>query len=240
MIGLLVPLILAQLPPVGQTPPIPGTSIVRGQIAYLQFCASCHGVDLRGGANAPSLRGVGAADVDFWLTTGRMPAAVPWIEIDDRGPQFSQQTIDSIVGYVTSVQPGGEAIPVVVTGGDAAHGRALFRENCMHCHGIDADGASIGGSQWAPSLDRAPVTQIAEAIRVGPSDMPPFGERQLSQSDVDDIVTYLSQERAQRGFHGLPVTSSGPVPEGLLGWIAVGILALFARVLSLDSGKEES
>ncbi|HTV72630.1 MAG TPA: c-type cytochrome [Candidatus Acidoferrales bacterium] len=240
MIAILVPILLAQLPPVAQLPPIPGTSIVQGQIAYLQFCASCHGVDLRGGANAPSIRGAGAAEVDFWLTTGRMPAAVPWIEVGDRGPQLSAPTIDSIIAYVTSVQPGGQPIPPVFTGGNVAHGRALFRLNCMPCHGADAQGAAIGSNEWAPSLDRAPVTQIAEAIRLGPSEMPSFGEQELSPSDVDDIVTYISDERAQRGFDGLPVTSSGPVPEGLLGWIAAGILAVFARILSLDSGKKGS
>jgi ubiquinol-cytochrome c reductase cytochrome c subunit len=203
-----------------------------GRAAYLQMCATCHGADLRGGPNAPGLRGVGAADVDFWVGTGRMPAAVPWIEVGHRGAQLPQATIDAIVAYVTAVQPGGGAIPIVTTGGDAAHGRTLFRENCMHCHGASAGGGAIGDRQWAPALDRATVTQVAEAIRIGPSEMPAFGTAQLSPNDVDDIATYLSNERAAGGPHGLPAASSGPVPEGLLGWIAAGALAVLAYAFS--------
>jgi len=228
--------ILAALPVVLGT--MMALTPVDGHAAYLQQCSSCHGVDLRGGPNAPNIRGVGAADVDFWVGTGRMPAAVPWIEVGHRGPSLPQATINAIVDYVVSVQPGGPPIPLVTTGGDATHGQTLFRENCMHCHGATAEGAPIGDQQWAPPLDRATVTQVAEAIRIGPSEMPVFSEAQLSPGDVDDIATYLSDMRAAGGFHGLPVRSSGPVPEGLLGWLAAGLLALLAYAFS--PGRKET
>jgi len=240
VLALLVSLLLAKLPPVSQpVPRAPITSAAAGRTPYLQNCASCHGGDLRGGPNAPSLRGVGAADVDFMVGTGRMPAAVPWIEVGHRGAQLPQATIDAIVAYVTSVQPGGPPIPIVVTNGNAQHGRALFRENCMHCHGADAQGAAIGGRQWAPPLDRATVTQVAEAIRVGPGEMPVFGDVQLGQGDLNDIVTYLSERRAAAGFTGLPLDSGGPVPEGLLGWIAAGLLAVAAYAFSPGSLRKK-
>jgi ubiquinol-cytochrome c reductase cytochrome c subunit len=210
-----------------------------GREPYLQRCAACHGADLRGGPNAPSLRGVGAADVDFWVGTGRMPAAVPWLEVEHRGPQMPASTIAAIVAYVTAVAPGGAPIPLVASDGDAVRGEALFRENCMHCHGVDAAGAAIGYRQWAPDLHRATVTQVAEAIRVGPEEMPRFGEHQLDQSDLDDIATYLSQGRARPEFTGLPLSSSGPVPEGLLGWLAAGILALVAFAFSPPSKESK-
>jgi ubiquinol-cytochrome c reductase cytochrome c subunit len=208
-----------------------------GRATYVQQCAACHGADLRGGQNAPNIRGVGAADVDFWVGTGRMPAAVPWIEVGHRGAQLPQPTIDAVVAYVVSVQPGGPAIPIVVTDGNAAHGQTLFRENCMHCHGATAEGAAIGDRQWAPALDRATITQVAEAIRVGPGEMPSFGTAQLAPADVDDIATYLSLGRAAAGINGLPASTSGPVPEGLLGWIAAGALAVLAYAFS-PSRKE--
>jgi ubiquinol-cytochrome c reductase cytochrome c subunit len=224
---------LGALPPVPQAePPAPAGA---GRAPYLQYCASCHGADARGGPNAPSLRGVGAADVDFMLTTGRMPAAVPWLEIGHRGAQFPQATIDALVAYVAGLQPGGPPIPVVVAGGDVDRGRTLFRENCMHCHGVSAGGAAIGGRQWAPSLNRATVIQVAEAIRVGPAEMPKFGERQLDQRDVDDIATYLSSLRAQERGAALPLAGSGPVPEGLLGWISAGVMA--AGAYAFSAGK---
>ena len=204
---------------------------VDGHAAYVQQCASCHGVDLRGGVDGPPIRGVGAADVDFWVGTGRMPAAVPWIEVGHRGAQLPPATIAAIVAYVVSVQPGGPPIPIVTTDGDPHRGQTLFRQNCVACHGANAAGAAIGDRQWAPPLDRATAVQVGEAIRVGPAEMPRFGETQLAPSAVDDIATYLAAQRAA-GPNGLPARSSGPVPEGLLGWIAAGLLAVLAYAFS--------
>ena len=200
-----------------------------GRELYMQYCASCHGADLRGGPNAPTLRGVGAAGADFWVTTGRMPAAVPWLQVDHRGAQPyltpTEQTL--IVRYVASAAPG-PAIPEVVTSGDAERGRTLFQENCMHCHGVSAGGGSIGRADWAPSLARATVTQVAEAIRIGPGEMPQFSAAQIDAGALDDIATYLSAQRGSSDFAGLPVRAGGAVPEGLCGWLAAGALALFA------------
>lgn len=209
-----------------------GPASSEGRVAYQQHCASCHGADLRGGPSGPTLRGVGAADVDFWVGTGRMPAAVPWIQVSHRGVQFPQNTVDAIVAYVTSVAPGGPPIPAVVSNGDPQRGRTLFEENCMHCHGAAGHGASIGYENWAPSLDRATVIQVAEAVRVGPGEMPAFGEVQVGRTDLDDLVTYLSQQRAEQQTVGLPVASGGPVPEGLIGWLAAVSLALLAYAFS--------
>ena len=69
-------------------PEPPVTSAVQGRAPYLQYCATCHGTDLRGGLNAPSLRGVAAADVDFMLSTGRMPAPEPQNDLDDIATYF--------------------------------------------------------------------------------------------------------------------------------------------------------
>jgi ubiquinol-cytochrome c reductase cytochrome c subunit len=199
-----------------------------GKELYTQYCSSCHGVDLRGGTNAPSLIGAGAADVDFWVSTGRMPAAVPWLQVGHRGeqPYLSPVEESLIVRYVAAVSPG-PPIPLVITGGDPERGRALFQQNCQHCHGVAADGASIGGSTWAPSLAHATVTQLAEAIRVGPGEMPQFGERQIDRRDLDDIATYVSSKRGSTNFSGLPIVAGGAVPEGLYGWIAAGMLSFF-------------
>jgi ubiquinol-cytochrome c reductase cytochrome c subunit len=211
-----------------------------GRKLYTEYCASCHGVDLRGGPNAPTLRGVGAAGADFWVSTGRMPAAVPWLQVGHRGAQSyltpAEQSL--IVRYVAAASPG-PPIPTVVTDGDPVRGRTLFQENCMHCHGVDAGGASIGRENWAPSLSHATVTQVAEAIRIGPGEMPQFGEHQIDRTDLDDIATYLTQQRGAGDFSGLPVPAGGAVPEGLYGWLVAGALALFAFGLwSLDVRKD--
>jgi ubiquinol-cytochrome c reductase cytochrome c subunit len=205
-----------------------GAAQSAGQRLYLQDCATCHGADLRGGRNAPTLIGVGAAGADFWVGTGRMPAAVPWLQVAHRGlqPYLSPSDESAIVAYVAAASPG-PPIPLVMTGGDAARGHVLFQENCQHCHGVDAAGASIGGTNWAPSLANATVTQVAEAIRIGPGQMPQFSEHQIDQADLDDIATYLSTQRGNDDFAGLPIASGGTVPEGMYGWIAAAILSFF-------------
>lgn len=203
-----------------------------GAMLYTQYCSSCHGADLRGGANAPSLRGVGAASVDFWVGTGRMPAAVRWLEQGHRGTQFTQDQIDALTAYVTSVQPGGPAIPRVDATGNAKNGRKLYEQNCAHCHGVFGEGASIGSNEWAPSLHEASIVQVAEAMRIGPGEMPVFSETQLDQREMKDVVAYvwsLDRETAQQA---VPLRSSGPVPEGLFGWLAVALLSVFAFAYS--------
>ena len=200
-----------------------------GRAVYEQYCASCHGVDLRGGTKAPTLLGVGAAAADFYVTTGRMPAAVPWLEVGHRGqqPYLTPEQQDAVVRYVAAAAPG-PPIPVVITNGDALRGRTLFEQNCMHCHGVDASGGAIGRGDWAPALDRATVTQVAEAIRIGPGQMPRFGARQIDATSLDDIATYLTERRDRTDFTGFPVRAGGTVPEGLYGWLAAGSLAFFA------------
>jgi ubiquinol-cytochrome c reductase cytochrome c subunit len=205
---------------------------VDGRLAYETRCAACHGEDLRGGDSAPSLRGAGAADLDFWMVTGRMPAAVPWVEVGHRGRQIPLAEIAAIERYVTSVAPGGPPIPQVATGGDAGRGRALFVQNCEHCHGIGAEGAAIGDRDWAPTLHLASVTQVAEAIRVGPGNMPKFGPRQLDDAALGDVVTYVNSLDVGDGITQIPLGTSGAVPEGLIGWLTVGVLAFLAYAFS--------
>lgn len=214
------------------TPPVAARHAVSGQRAYETHCASCHGADLLGSANGPTLLGVGAAALDFQLMTGRMPADVPWIEIGHRGAQLPPDTIAAIEAYVLSIDSSGPPIPEVVAGGDLTRGRALYEQNCEHCHGVDAGGAAIGGAQWAPTLRDTSITQVAEAIRVGPGEMPQFGERQLGPRALDDVASYVSELSRQSNTHLVPLRSSGPVPEGLVGWLAIAALSVLAFAYS--------
>jgi ubiquinol-cytochrome c reductase cytochrome c subunit len=211
---------------------------VAGKLSYQTRCASCHGADLRGGVNAPSLLGAGVADVDFHLVTGRMPAAVPWIQVGHRGQQISTREIRAIEAYVTNVAPGGPPIPEIAAGGNLTHGRALFTQNCQQCHGVDASGASIGDSgEWAPSLHAASITQVAEAVRVGPGYMPKFAPSQLDDPALGDLATYVISLDTAAATGVFPLNSGGPVPEGLYGWLAVGFLALLGYAFSKRPGR---
>lgn len=207
-------------------------AVASGALLFTQNCASCHGADLRGSVNGPPLRGVGAAAVDFYVSTGRMPAAVPWIETGHHRTPFTRAQIDAITAYVTSVAPGGQPIPAVGSNGSAQRGRTAYEQNCQHCHGVYGEGASIGANEWAPLLHDATTTQVAEAIRIGPGQMPRFDDHQLDAHALDDLVAYVRSLDSETSRQAIPLRSSGPVPEGLFGWLAVALLAVFAFAYS--------
>jgi ubiquinol-cytochrome c reductase cytochrome c subunit len=203
-----------------------------GAELYTQKCASCHGAQQQGSPDGPSLHRVGMASLDFYLTTGRMPAAAPWVEIAHRDERAGQQLpldqIRTLEAFLAPVVAGGPALPEVISGRNADRGRELYAVNCQQCHAVGGNGGSIGRSDWAPALHQATINEVADAVRAGPDEMPRFSERQLPQSDLDDLAGYvLSMQNAQPGSSGIPLHSSGPVPEGALGYVAIIVLITF-------------
>ena len=84
--------------------------ISEGRSLYDNGCASCHGEALRGVAdNAPSLIGVGAGPVDFYLSTGRMPLQSPRIEPTRGKPLYTRQQIDALIAFIVHTGGGPRA-----------------------------------------------------------------------------------------------------------------------------------
>lgn len=202
-----------------------------GSELFAQSCASCHGVGGGGTANGPTLIGVGAANVDFQLSTGRMPMAEPGAQPMRSEPAFSEEEIEALVAYVAALGPGGVPIPEIMPAeGDLQRGRRIYAGNCLACHGAGGQGASVGGGQVAPPLFQATPLQVAEAVRVGPGAMPPFGEEQIPPDDLDSLVRYVRFLDAYRPPGGLEAGRVGPVVEGFLAWlIGLGSLVLLMR-----------
>ncbi len=220
-----IPLLLA-LGALAPLPPPPD-----GAASYAAHCASCHAPQKWGTGNGPSLRGVGMGTLDFYLMTGRMPAAEPWIESAHRDERSGQGLplgeIRALEAYLAPTVAGGPPIPPVVANGDLVHGRTLFEQNCQQCHGLAGEGGDLGRLDWAPSLERTSIAQIAEAIRVGPDQMPIFGAQQLSATDVDDVASYVVHLQTARQPAFPPYRSTGPVPEGAVGYLAIIVLIAF-------------
>jgi ubiquinol-cytochrome c reductase cytochrome c subunit len=198
-----------------------------GQRLFEQSCASCHEAT----TNAPPLDRVGAANVDFMLSTGRMPLANPDLQPQRQPPAFTPEQIRAIVAYVDSFSSGGTEIPTVdVQAGSLSLGQRAYEGNCAACHGTAGSGDSIGGDQIAPGLDAATPLQIAEAIRIGPGPMPRFGTTVVDQRDLDSIVRYLLYLRQAPNRGGLGLTRVGPVVEGFVGVVVgLGLLLLVIR-----------
>ncbi|MCK4176905.1 cytochrome bc1 complex diheme cytochrome c subunit [Aciditerrimonas ferrireducens] len=184
--------------------------VKEGEVLFEANCSTCHGTRAEGSAVAPDLQGLGPATVDFWVSTGRMPLA-----------DSSAQATD-IAAFVASLAPTApsypDGIPYVNTkDANLQLGMRLFVLNCAACHTITGAGDALADGAYAPSLHRATSTQVAEAIRTGPGNMPVFGPGTLSNRQVADIVAYVTgviQHPDDRG--GLGLGGIGPVAEGFV------------------------
>jgi ubiquinol-cytochrome c reductase cytochrome c subunit len=216
-----------------------------GREIYLESCAACHGPDPNGPSaysTVPSLRDVGgAAAVDWAVRTGRMPWRSTKGPVIQRGKShFSEAETLALDAYV------GEAVgdtlipPVDPAKGDLTRGQQAYAQACAACHGMNGAGSALGGDNIAPTMLGVSPLDVAEAIKVGPGQMPPGGGLpNYSPTDpqsvqrVNDITAYveaLNTDRFNRG--GAPIGGKGPVPEGFVAWvIGLGLLVLTVRWL---------
>jgi len=212
----------------------PGGLVAQGRALYLDACSACHGEDLLGLAGrGPALRGAGAASVDFYVSTGRMPLARPGIQPRRADPVYGRRQIAALIAFITAVGPSGPPIPEVRPElGSLSDGRRLFADACSGCHQIVAKGG-IAPGLVAPPLDRATPRQVGEAIRVGPYLMPVFSREQLDERDVNSIARYVEEigkTPPDRGGWG--IGHIGPIPEGLAAWLLLGgALLIVARII---------
>ncbi|WP_300266418.1 cytochrome c [Microbacterium sp.] len=200
-----------------------------GEKLFQANCATCHGMDLQGTDNGPSLYGVGELSVEFQLATGRMPLQMQGPQAPQKEPQFTQPQIESMAAYVQSVAPGPSypADEVLDGEGDVAHGAELFRVNCAMCHNVAAAGGALTEGKYAPGLKNTSALHIYAAMVTGPQNMPVFGDMNLSEEDKRDIISALLFQQEAVSVGGFTLGSLGPVSEGLFIWI-FGIGALVA------------
>ena len=214
----------------------PSTSLAKlGQALFLQNCASCHGTAANGvpadgtGGAYPNLVGVGPATIDFWVDSGRMPAADPRaIQANRRAPRLNKKQALEIASWVNSLDPSYPDIPTPhLKDANVSDGAALFALNCAACHTIEGDGDALAQGTYAPSLRNIPAFEVVEAIRTGPGNMPRFTGN-LSDKQVRDVVKYVTTEiQHPQNTGGLVLGGLGPVAEGFVGLlIGVGLLAL--------------
>jgi len=226
--------------PTGQASGSPA-QLAEGADLYNQSCTSCHGPrgegsKLSGGTVAPPLVGVGAADVDFYLSTGRMPLA----NTNDpqavrKPPAYDSSQIAALVAYVTSFGPGGPPIPKLDQAqASLSRGGELYLLNCAACHNAAAIGGALSYGAYAPALHKATALQIAEAPRVGPGNMPVFGNETLSDDQVNDVVRYVRYLQHPDDAGGNPLGHLGPVTEGLIG-LLFGLGTLMAYIAWLGT-----
>ena len=210
--------------------------VAQGRALFATNCASCHGLGGEGlpAENVPSLINVGAAAVEFQVSTGRMPAANTLGGAQAKPNTFTEDEIAAMAAFVASLGDG-PAIPTEnqyatrgLTPEQIAQGGDMFRANCSACHNFKGAGGALPSGLTAPGLAESSAQHIWEAMRTGPGQMPVFASNTIPDADVKKIIAYLEQVNS-RPSAGFTLGGIGPVSEGLFAWIVgIGGLVLFA------------
>ena len=170
--------------------------IVRGRIVFRTYCILCHGERGDGRARATKLYGVkklaiGNASKAYYERIVRkggkalnkssfMPM---WEE------ELSEEQIHDVVAYLSVVND-----PI-------RRGEAVFKANCILCHGVKGDGKGRASVLYNPppaDLTRSDKNDDYKAMIIrlggkamGRSEVMPVWGEQLSNQEINDIVIYL-------------------------------------------------
>jgi ubiquinol-cytochrome c reductase cytochrome c subunit len=227
------------------------STVEQGRNLFLVGCASCHGqngegiVTQKGTQYGPPLAGVGAAAVDFQVSTGRMPMARPGVQAARKRVVYSPDEIKALAAYVASLGPGpaipekSEYDPTGATNEDIVRGGQFFETNCTACHNFAASGGALPGGKFAPSLHGVTPKHMYEAMLTGPQQMPVFSDQVLKPSEKRDVIAYVKSIQDSPKYGGSSLGSLGPVSEGLFAWI-VGIGACVGFAIWIASSSVRS
>jgi ubiquinol-cytochrome c reductase cytochrome c subunit len=216
--------------------------IAEGRALFADTCSSCHGLNAEGTSSGPALVGVGAAAVDFQMSTGRMPGRELGPEMPRKPVTFTTQQIHQIADYIASLG-GGPAIPspaqVSPAGADVGLGQQLFSTNCSQCHNFAGAGGALTYGKYAPALTQSTPTQIYEAMLTGPEAMPVFSDTTVTPAQKRDIIAYITAVRSEPNPGGFSLGRVGPVTEGLVAFLG-GIAFLVFAALWITIKRREA
>ncbi len=222
----------------------PKATLQLGEELFNANCASCHGSSGEGIAKpraaaggivgaGPSLKGVGAMAADFYLRTGFMPLANIHAQPSRQRVLFTSKEVEALTAFVAALGEGPGIPHPTPAQASLAQGFKLFTEDCAGCHQIVARGGFVTGAR-VPPLQKVSPVEIAEAVRIGPYLMPRFSQRQISDHELDSIIRYVRSTNAPDNRGGWSIGNLGPIPEGLIAWLAALVLA----VLCLTVGRK--
>jgi ubiquinol-cytochrome c reductase cytochrome c subunit len=215
--------------------------IANGRNVFLADCATCHGFYAQGTSQAPGLIGVGAAAVNFQVTTGRMPAAELGAENDRKPQRLSATDTAAVAAYIQSLG-GGPTVPsaaqVSSAGANVGLGQQLFVADCAACHNFVGAGGALTFGKAAPPLTASTPTQIYEAMLTGPEAMPVFNDLTITPQEKRDMIAYVTQVRAQPNPGGFSLGRVGPVTEGLVAFLGLLLFMVLAAIwITAKHGK---
>lgn len=212
---------------------VSSAQVADGRNLFSEECATCHGQFAEGTNEAPSLIGVGAAAVNFQVSTGRMPAAEEGAENNRSVPRLNAAQTAAIAAYIQSLG-GGPTVPggaqVSPQGANIGLGQQLFVADCAACHNFVGAGGALTYGKDAPPLTNSTPTQIYEAMLTGPEAMPVFNDLTITPQEKRDIIAYVTHIRAQPNPGGFSLGRVGPVTEGLVAFFGLLLFMVLAAM----------
>ncbi len=179
-----------------------------GEHLYLQHCAACHGNTGNGGVGVPlALPDFQAAISNAYLRKtiriGRPGRVMPAFT------QLSNSDVTKIINHIrsfTKVKIITENTDVI--NGNITNGKKQYQTHCANCHGTQGQGSKGTGVTFSrprhlaimsPALNNigflasATDQMIKRTVLNGRkgTPMPAFKNRDLSDSDINDIVSYV-------------------------------------------------
>ncbi|MEE4246140.1 MAG: cytochrome-c oxidase, cbb3-type subunit III [Kangiellaceae bacterium] len=166
-----------------------------GKRIFLNVCAACHGSAASGSPGYPNLTD------DDWLYGGS-PEQIKTSLINGRsgvmmayGGILNEEQITDITSYVVSFS-GRDAPAAQVKAGEA-----IFKQNCIACHGMDGTGHQMLGAPnltdniWLYGRSRK---VIAQTIRNGRQGMMPAHQKILGDAKLHLVAGYVYNLRNQQ------------------------------------------
>ena len=146
----------------GTKRPPAATSLSGGQQTFDSTCASCHGLDGRGGERAPDI----ATRPEITRLSDQDLLKVLRAGIPEKGmPSFAalgSAKLSALLSYIRSMQGKGTALPVA---GNTEKGKELYwgKAGCSECHMVNGVGGFLG-RDLSKYGENHSVTEIRSAI----------------------------------------------------------------------------
>jgi cytochrome c oxidase cbb3-type subunit 3 len=194
--GIWIALALVSNKPIARTPEAIAAKESEAKTTFTRVCASCHGLDGRGGERGPDIVArpdvVGKTDAELMgiLQQGKIAAGMP---------SFASQgsaRLSALVAYLRLLQGSKKETKLP---GDAERGKALFfgAAQCSTCHMVGGRGGFIG-AELSVYATRIGADEVRAAIVDPNKDLDP--RRGLVTITLADSTTLAGLVRNQDNF----------------------------------------
>lgn len=168
----------------------------RGGIVFKHYCALCHGERGDGISRASKLYGDIHLDIKHntpkyyeniirkgGLSAGKSELMPPWND------ELSEEQIYDVIAYLGGVRD------------PAQRGEAVFKTNCILCHGIKGNGKGRASVLYNPPPANLTLSDKNDQYKtliitlggaaMGRSEFMPIWGEQLSTQEISDVVAYI-------------------------------------------------